>query len=519
MRIVVGLLLAGLLCGNPAQAAALPPFRNDAATGPYAAGFRVVEQYDYSRTFQPEIDELGRPNPGERARPIQTLVWYPAEKSSGRTMTWGDYVALDSTQVSFGKPRAIPVAADYFKTLIAPSAGEPEQGIRNAKPEAGQFPVVVYAPSFSAWPWENAEFCEYLASWGYVVIASPGMGIGYFSTHDLAGVDAQARDIGFLVGYAQSLPDADAAHLAVMGFSWGGLANLFAAATDNRIKALVDLDGSIRYWPGLVKAAGIDPSHMAIPLLFFKSQDSIEMQSDLESAYPVASGPSVLNSWTEGDYYSVEMLRIVHPEFCSIVFRNPDFWKNEFDRLQPADFSREDGIRSFAIVERYTKAFLDYYLKKQAEGLSFLQAPPAEQGIPAHFIGVKVRPGKGRPFDFSDFRVAVHAAGFERLAATYADEQKSHPGFALSSGDLQNWAGDLVRGGHAAEGIAVARFALAQQESSDGYDSLGTAYLAAGQTSDAVAAFERALAAKHDDYTAQSALREIKAGKPEPAGQ
>ena len=110
VRLLGGLLVA-LHWVNAAPAPSVSHFRNDAATGPHAAGFRVVAQYDYSRTFQPQIDELGRPYSGERARPIQTSIWYPAEKSSQPTMTWGDYVALDATQVSFDRPRAIPPAA------------------------------------------------------------------------------------------------------------------------------------------------------------------------------------------------------------------------------------------------------------------------------------------------------------------------------------------------------------------------------------------------------------------------
>ena len=59
------------------------------------------------------------------------------------------------------------------------------------------------------------------------------------STHDLAGVDAQARDISFLIGYAQTLSNTDMSEVGVVGFSWGGISNLFAAARDNRIDALV----------------------------------------------------------------------------------------------------------------------------------------------------------------------------------------------------------------------------------------------------------------------------------------
>jgi hypothetical protein len=63
----------------------------------------------------------------------------------------------------------------------------------------------------------------YLASHSYVVIAGPDMGATTRSmTMDLEGVEAQARDISFLIGFARTLPDADVSELAVAGFSWLG---------------------------------------------------------------------------------------------------------------------------------------------------------------------------------------------------------------------------------------------------------------------------------------------------------
>jgi hypothetical protein len=62
--------------------------------GPYPVGFRVVFQYDYSRTFQEAVDLLGKPNTGELARPVQTLIWYPAQKSDNPAIVFGDYLAL-----------------------------------------------------------------------------------------------------------------------------------------------------------------------------------------------------------------------------------------------------------------------------------------------------------------------------------------------------------------------------------------------------------------------------------------
>ncbi len=94
-------------------------------------------------------------------------------------------------------------------------------------------------------------------------------------TDDLDGINTQARDISFLITYAKTLPDADLSSVAVVSWSWGGISSLFAAARDSRIDALVSMDGSMRYYPGLVKMAGdVHPERMTIPLLFFTARRS-----------------------------------------------------------------------------------------------------------------------------------------------------------------------------------------------------------------------------------------------------
>ncbi|RRA49313.1 dienelactone hydrolase family protein [Acidipila sp. EB88] len=211
--------------------------------GPHAVGLRIVEQYDRERSFGSTRATAG-------FRPLQTLVWYPAKPSKQPAMTMGDYLELMSTEVSFGRPQKTR-DGELLKTWLQSSLKQSLSAIRDAQPEGGRLPVVIYAPSFSSTPWENADLCEYLASYGYIVLASPGMGRDSSeSTPDLAGVKAQAQDVEFLVNYAASLPDTDMTKVAALGFSWGGLSNLFAASADPRIKALVSLDGSERYFPG-----------------------------------------------------------------------------------------------------------------------------------------------------------------------------------------------------------------------------------------------------------------------------
>ena len=359
--------------------------------GPHAVGVRVVEQYDRTRQFGSAVDQ--KTPQAEPARPLQTLIWYPAQKSARPAMTMGDYLALMDTEVSFGKPQRTR-DGDLLKSWLQASLGQSMSAVRDATFETGRFPVVIYAPSFSSTSWENVDLCEYLASYGYVVVASPGMGEkSSESTHDLSGVNAQASDVSFLIGYAASLPDTDMTKVAAMGFSWGGLADLFAASSDNRIKALVSLDGSERYFPGLVEASKtVRPGTMTIPLIYFEEGDqSLEDQDRLNSRFH-ADGPNVLNQWVHGDLITVRMLGLFHPEFCSIAHRNEELWEKELPNLQVADYGRADGVVGYSWVMRYTRAFLDFQLKQDAQAGAFLKAPPSANGVPNHTMSVKVRP-------------------------------------------------------------------------------------------------------------------------------
>src|SRR6202451_830441 len=355
-------------------------FRFTEEPGPDAVGLKVVEQYDFSRSYRPLTDELGKPVQGERARPLQTLIWYPAQKSSGKPMTVGDYGDLLASETNFEKPY---LTADWKQWLdsMKPSLKDSMWAVRDAPMLTGRFPLVIYAPSFSSMSWENADLCEYLASHGYVVVAGPDMGAtARGMTADLSGVNAQAQDISFLIGYAQTLPNTDMSKIAVGGFSWGGISNLFAAARDNRIGAIFALDGSMRYFPGLVKAAtDLPPEQMTIPLLFFtQGPTSLENQAR-HTIDKDNDGPNVLNAWTHGDLITVDDLALVHVEHSSMYQRNEDIWKN-YPSSHKADYSRADGIVGYAWIARYTLEFLNAYLKHDAQAMAFLKKTPAEVG-------------------------------------------------------------------------------------------------------------------------------------------
>jgi pimeloyl-ACP methyl ester carboxylesterase len=239
--------------------------------------------------------------------------------------------------------------------------------------------------------WQNADLCEYLASHGYVVIASPDMGATTrVMTLDIAGMNAQAADISFLIGFARTLPNTDVSKVAVAGFSWGGLSNLLAASRDSRISALVALDGSMRYYAGLAKEAGIEPERITIPLLYV-TQGEISLENiERNHSAPAQIGPNVLNRWLNSDLVTVHDLALNHTEFSSMYQRNEDIWK-DYPADHKGDYNREDGMVGYAWMARYTWKFLDAYLKGDPDAMAFLKRTPAANGVPKHYLATEFR--------------------------------------------------------------------------------------------------------------------------------
>jgi len=462
--------------------------------GPDAVGLKVVEQYDFSRSYRSVTDELGKPYQGERARPLQTLIWYPAEKTSGKPMMVGDYSDLLATETSFGRPERSPDWKQWIDGM-KPTLKDSMWAVRNAPLLAGRFPVVIYAPSLSSMSWENADLCEYLASHGYVVVASPDMGAtSRDMTSDLGGINAQAQDISFLIGYAQTLPNTEMSKIAVAGFSWGGISNLFAAARDNRIDALVALDGSMRYFPGLVKAAtDVHPEQMTIPMLFFTQGPTSLEKLARHSISKDTEGPNVLNAWTHGDLITVDDMALVHTEHSSMYQRNEDIWK-DYPSSRKADYSRADGIVGYAWVARYTLEFLDAYLKHDTQAIAFLKKAPADVGVPPHMMTVDFRAGKGIPATLDAFRAELGRQGFDHAPAIYAVMLKDQPDFKLDEDAVIRWAYDLMEQNHLPEAIDLFKLDVQVFPGSwNGYDSLGEAYMKAGQKQLAIDSYKKSL--------------------------
>jgi dienelactone hydrolase len=393
---------------------------------------------------------------------MQTVIWYPAAQANQESMTFGDYERLSASETRFGSSELSLDQQNAFSGL-ASSAPERLRAVRNAAVAEGHFPVVIYAPGRSEPAWINADLCEYIAGFGYVVMASPSLGYNTRAmTVDLRGVNTQARDISFLIGFAATLPYAQTDTVGLVGDSWGALAGLLAAARDSRIGALVSLDGSLRYYPGVVQQAGdVHPDQMTIPLLAFLQRNySLEAFDDAKRSpalHEGMDGPNVLNSWTHGDLLIAHMLQLSHTNFTAGYQRDADIWwllSNVLTRQQ-GDYGPEDSGEGYGWVARYSLAFLNAYMKHEVSAADFLRKSPEQNGVPPHVMVATFRAKSGTPATLDAFIGEVEKLGFEHIRQAYAEFRARHSGFDLSVQELLRWSDELISRQRLPQGLQV----------------------------------------------------------------
>jgi pimeloyl-ACP methyl ester carboxylesterase len=360
-------------------------FSFDQPFGKYAVGLRVVEQYDRSRSFS--ADPAGRSDSTGPGRPLQTLLWYPAIPSQTPPMTLGDFEDLIVRETSFSVPTPHGRSQDFVHAFMHGTEQTRTVSLKDARPQSGKFPVIIYAPSINAPSFENIELCEYLASYGFVVIAGPSMGASIrhmeVSPTDAA---AQAADILFLLRFAKSLKFTNTKDAAVVGYSWGGTGALLAAAGSRQIRALVAFDGSFRYAP----EPSVDPGRYSIPLLFFCRGETPIATTEVTGPEEKANA-RILNGWVHGDLLQIQMRAISHIQFSSLFQRSERF-KAEGPHFLPAGYSLQDGSESYGWIVRYTREFLEAYLKHDRDAHAFLMQSPAENHVPPRLMEIAFRP-------------------------------------------------------------------------------------------------------------------------------
>lgn len=322
-------------------------------SGAHPVGFQVLHAVDRGRTF---AAAQGAAAP---YRPMQVGMWYPARETDAKSMPWRSYAALRATERGWLEPAERKGLDDAESRLDVLTMARP-----NATRATGRFPLVLYAPSFSNTVYENAAMCEFLASHGYVVAATPSMGRdGRKMTADMEGVDTQVRDLEWLMDRMLAHPSVDADCIGTLGFSWGGLTNAVLAMRHSKVRAVFSLDGSVGYRIGLRAVSGypyFDPKRLKAA---FAQSASLGGRS---------IDTSCLDAATAAPRYLLKFSVLKHLEFSSRPLR-----------LAADDDTRAKAVSaSYAGLCRYVRLFFDAWVKGDAGAKDALRKAPTENGLP-----------------------------------------------------------------------------------------------------------------------------------------
>jgi len=503
-------LLQDVVAQPSVQTFTLPP-------GPYAVGFKSVNQYDYSRSFA-KFDLLGRLVNEGGIRPIQTSIWYPAAIDENlQPVLFEEYVYLIANEVSF--QALTEEAKSQAKRELMAFCGSPKSrfdgemiartnAFSDLKPAEGSFPVIIYAPSFNSQSFENSVLCEYLASHGYIVMASPCMGMrSRAMTMNLVGAETQARDIEFLISFAHDYPHADISKLSVMGFNWGGLSNVLAKMRNDNVKSVICLDGSIRYFPKMFKESPYaDSSRMNVPYLFLaaenRSLEEISGDSNVVSS-------SFFNSLKYSDAYLFTFHILWHQNFASnfirLIERNPD--AND-------EGTQEDVNRGYEQACRYVLNFLDAYMKDDKQALAFLLNKPEQNGIAAHQVTKLSKAGLKPPPSLREFANLLQQSGFDKASQIFAEVKKNSPDFTLKEEQVNAWGYALMSNNHVKEAIEVLKLnAELYPKSFNVWDSLAEAYMNNGEMKAAIANYQKSIELNPQNESGIKMLKKLKEQK------
>lgn len=527
LRALVFVLASSIFLPN--QGASQSVLRFSLPFGPHAVGYRSVTVYDRSRNIPRDtIDASGTTVNKPRPRPIHLSIWYPARPTSAAAMQYRDYLFL------YGPPLQVPTGTasarraaenallqwrsllirnpdvtlatrrDSLRAAIVREGAVPVHAVRDAPADGQAYPVVIYAAGAESPSFDNDLLMEYLASRGYLAIGVPSWteGGGEFEITP-ASLETQARDIEFALQYVRARPGEQTKPVAVMGWSWGGLANVVVAARNQSISALISLDGSVHYyWHDSSLRGKVDTGRpFATPSLF------LNQGGTPASVIARAGGDTTFtffNSLRYADAYCVTLKDLRHQNFSSLY--------NRLAGPQPRYFvaDREVANAGYMTLATYIVTFLDAYLRHDAASQRRLTLAPHQLGLPDTNVVVESKAGLRPIPTMAGFRAALGKDGWTSALNVLSRLQSTDPGYTLNRDSLENAGSEFLDDDRVADGLGAYRvYAKLHPRDERSWNGLAEAYAAAHDTTNAIASYQEALRIEPANAGAIAGLRQM----------
>ncbi|WP_068621249.1 alpha/beta hydrolase family protein [Paenibacillus tuaregi] len=294
VRYTVSSLFVLLLGGSVALSLLLPVFQLPKPTGEFKVGTETLHFVDNSR------EEIFTKQKGDK-RELMVQVWYPAAESGGsgpRPVFPEDPKVFQAYTQGYSGYMKLPAAAfDYWKYFKANAYTGAE-----VRPANTPYPVVLLSHGMGVGRILHTSQAENLASHGYIVFAVdhtystvatafPDSRVTGFLTNQSQErfyedshtiLQVWNKDISFIVDQLEKLNTGaiaskfkgklDINNIGMMGHSFGGATAFEAVYSNPRIKAGINMDGTI------FETKGRDD--MKKPFMFMESGDFAKVNAE-----------------------------------------------------------------------------------------------------------------------------------------------------------------------------------------------------------------------------------------------
>ena len=347
------MVFLALLLSAPALSGQLEP-------GPHRAGFEQVELFDYSRPFGAEG--------ASRARPITLSLWYPAEPTDARPLTFGRYVDGADGRGSF-RTRVATYGFSLSEAELDELFSSETAAIEKAPRASGPFPLLLFGTGLTGPFYLNTVLCEYLASRGYVVVAIPSLPAreDVEPAYDVLAVDAQIRDMEFAIQELHDYPEVADGPIGLVAWSLGGVSQALLQMKNPNVGAVVSLDAATGYAYGdklLESSIFFEPRRATAAFLHATdSRESGQVPKSFRYYDEIARGRS----------YLLTIEGATHAEFTSLATVVPT--------KVASVKGREGAIERYRRLCLYVGRFLDASLKNDDDAAEFLKDAPTRHGF------------------------------------------------------------------------------------------------------------------------------------------
>lgn len=399
--------------------------------GPYSVGFTTSYQYDRSRPIL--FEQQSFPDDQKTGRPIQINIWYPSNETGGQ-LTLLDYFKLTTKEVDF--KAEVESVTQIVEVVIQEqlnthgieinkaglinylSVKNLMQASRDLAPAKGSFPIIIIGPE-TAFKW--CYFAEFLASHGYVVVATPKAGSSeklpdfertlFDKETFVRSAEASHSDLQYVTAYAKSRSFADKTKVGLFGYSSNISDGLGLITRGVSFDAIVSLEGSIGGYTGgevLSMTPFYSPYAIKQPLLHI---------------YSPAFGfnPYWIDQFKYCERTLIATYDIRHDHLTSLGI---------LEEFIPNISGQTKSSPRIAIEVSYQYAlnFFDAHLKKKASALAFISKElsankiPAtfQQGVDSRLIGIKSLPAN-KTYDEHELNSIYSTNGFDAIEKIYAE--------------------------------------------------------------------------------------------------